>query len=163
MILPENSNPTGEAQHATAPTSLGELLRKTKHDANLRLSQLTLLSPVGEVYALAVSSGAFQGRVSLDLPATLSFEDWSRTGEMLGVMECGVAWWIGDWWAFGQHAYGDRARAAAKGIFGRSFGTLRNLGSVARRFDTSRRRDVLPWKHHAEVAGLVPEKADELT
>ena len=64
--------------------------------------------------------------------------------------------------AFGTHRYGDRAKAAAKGIFGRSFGGLMNCGSVARAFETSRRREVLSFAHHQEVAALPPPEDDEL-
>lgn len=55
---------------------------------------------------------------------------------------------------FGSHRYGDRAQAAAQGMFGRAFQSLMNTASVARKFDTSRRREVLSFKHHAEVAAL---------
>jgi hypothetical protein len=40
---------------------------------------------------------------------------------------------------------------------GPSFQTCKN--SVARKFETSRRREVLPFTHHAEVAALDPGKA----
>ena len=69
---------------------------------------------------------------------------------------------FGDWWTFGGHRYGDRARAAAQGIFGRSFQGLADCGFVARAFETSRRREVLSFSHHAEVAALPPDEADEL-
>ena len=70
--------------------------------------------------------------------------------------------WIGDWWAFGGNVYGDRAKASAQGMFGRAFQTCANAASVARSFETSRRREVLSFTHHAEVAGLPPETADRL-
>jgi len=63
-----------------------------------------------------------------------------------------INWWIGDWWASGQHRYGERAKAAAQGIFGREFGSLANSASVARSFGTSRRREALSYSHHVEVA-----------
>ena len=34
--------------------------------------------------------------------------------------------------------------------------------SVSRAFETSRRREALSFKHHAEVAGMPPAVADEL-
>jgi len=71
-------------------------------------------------------------------------------------------WHIGDWWAFGDHRYGERAKAAAEGIFGREFQTLVNLGNVSNRFESNRRRLDLSWSHHAEVAALPPAKADAL-
>jgi hypothetical protein len=92
------------------------------------------------------------------------FRDLPRghLGAELARVEKGVQWCVGDWWAFGKHRYGDHA-AAAKGIFGkRSFGGLRNCGSVARAFETSRRRDVLSFEHHREVRKLPPPEADAL-
>lgn len=100
--------------------------------------------------------------MSLALPDDLSFERWQAIGRELFARERVTQWWIGDWWAFGEHRYGERAKAAASGIWGLAFGTLRNLGSVARSFETSRRRDVLPFSHHAEVASLPPAEADAL-
>ncbi|WP_260482368.1 hypothetical protein [Sphingomicrobium flavum] len=61
-----------------------------------------------------------------------------------------------------QHRYGDRAKVAAEGIFKLSFKSLMMYGSVARQFETSRRLDALTFAHHAEVAPLPPEQADEL-
>lgn len=52
--------------------------------------------------------------------------------------------------------------AAAEGIFGREFQTLVNLANVSRSFQTNRRRLVLSFTHHAEVAGLPPVEADDL-
>jgi hypothetical protein len=45
---------------------------------------------------------------------------------------------------------------------GPKFQTCANAASVARAFETSRRREVLSFKHHAEVASLPPAEADEL-
>jgi len=61
-------------------------------------------------------------------------------------------WWLGDWWAYGDHNYGDRVRAA-DGI-DYSFQALMDAGWVCRQIETSRRREVLSFKHHREVAGL---------
>jgi hypothetical protein len=45
----------------------------------------------------------------LRLPEGLSADDWRALGEQLGRAERSVMWWIGDWWAYGEHRYGDRA------------------------------------------------------
>ena len=42
------------------------------------------------------------------------------------------------------------------------YGTIRNLASVARKIETSRRREVLSWDHHAAVASLASATGDEL-
>jgi hypothetical protein len=100
--------------------------------------------------------------LSLALPDGLSFERWQELGRELCAREKVLNWWIGDWWAFGDHRYGERARIAAEGVFGIGFGALRNSASICRSFETSRRRDTLSWSHHAEVAALPPEEADAL-
>lgn len=114
---------------------------------------MELIHPItGEISATATS---------LDLPEDMSFDDWKSFGETLCRGMKGVNWWIGDWWN-GGHRYGERAKLAAEGIFGRDFGTLMNIASVARAFETSRRREVLSWSAHVEVAKLPPAQADEL-
>lgn len=37
-----------------------------------------------------------------------------------------------------------------------------NCAAVSRSFETSRRREVLSYSHHVEVASLPPDEADEL-
>src|SRR5262249_31940688 len=63
---------------------------------------------------------------------------------------------LGDWWAYGYHKYGERkAKTAAKKLR-YEFTTLMNIGSVARRIETSLRREDLTFSHHVEVAKLDP-------
>jgi N6-adenosine-specific RNA methylase IME4 len=77
-------------------------------------------------------------------------------------VEGSVQWWIGDWWAYGEHRYGERKAATEPGgiLEDLNFGTAANYGSVARAFETSRRREVLSFTHHAEVTGLTPALQD---
>lgn len=98
---------------------------------------------------------------ALVLGDDLSVEDWTALGHRLARMTQGVQWWVGDWWAYGETRYGDRARAVAESNRWK-FQTFANAGSVARRFETSRRREVLPWSHHAEVMSLDVAAADVL-
>lgn len=100
-------------------------------------------------------------KLALDLPEEMSFEEWRDVGQRLCATERVINWWIGDWWAAG-HRYGERARLAAEGIFGREFQTLANISSVCRRFETSRRREHLSFAHHSEVAALPADEADRL-
>jgi phage N-6-adenine-methyltransferase len=92
----------------------------------------------------------------------MTFEEWKSDGHKLRVVSEGSQWAIGDWWAFGRHSYGDRSRAAASGIFGLSFQGLMDIGSVARNFETSRRREVVPLSFHREVMRLDRDNADQL-
>lgn len=105
------------------------------------------------------------GALSLTLPEGLAFERWQDIGRELAAREKVLNWWIGDWWAFGEHRYGDRAKVAAEGVFGLGYGALANAASVCRAVETSRRREHLAWSHHVEIAPLVrkaPEQAEAL-
>jgi hypothetical protein len=112
--------------------------------------------------ALMKIGGTGGAAMSLDLPKNQTFDEWLEVGRSLASANKTLNWWIGDWWAAGSHRYGERAKVAAEGVFGKEFGTLRNLASVCRAFETSRRRDTLSFAHHVEVASLDPEVADNL-
>ena len=97
--------------------------------------------------------------VGLELPESLTLEQWLALGERLRQFERSVLWWIGDWWRFGQRKYGKAAETAA--VTGKAYQTVRDAAWVATKFsDLSRRRDNLSWSHHREVAAL-PEKAQD--
>jgi len=95
-------------------------------------------------------------RVGWTLPKKLSLDDWVECGKALMLCEGAVQWWIGDWWAYGEHHYGDRASAAAQGIFGRTFGSLKVYGSVARNVKRLIRINLLSFGHHQIVAPIKP-------
>ena len=101
--------------------------------------------------------------LGLDIPEGTSFEHWLALGKHLALTDNALAWRIGDWWVYGEHRYGDRIAAVrTRGWNGPSFGACRNYAMVARAFETSRRRDVLSFSHHREVASLSPAEADQL-
>lgn len=100
--------------------------------------------------------------LALELPPETSFEHWVTIGRGLCLGSQALNWHIGDWWAFGDHRYGERAKAAAEGIFGREFQSLADMASVARSYEPSRRREHLSFTHHREVAALPAGEADEL-
>jgi hypothetical protein len=90
----------------------------------------------------------------LILPDNMSEADWRKAGVILGGLDRTLTWAIGDWWQFG-HRYGDRkAIVTAKDWQGVSYESCMNAASVARKFPTSRRREVLSFDHHAAVASL---------
>jgi N6-adenosine-specific RNA methylase IME4 len=95
---------------------------------------------------------------ALTLPDDLTYDEWVDYGHRLACMVHAVKWWIGDWWSYGKHRYGERAKAAAESSW--KFQTCMNAGWVARKIETSRRREVLPWEHHAAVAGFNPADQD---
>ncbi len=119
----------------------------------------------GEIVPLSSSLG-LRGqvvRVGWQLPPDLAEDEWKAAGEMLGKMERSVSWWIGDWWVFGESRYGERKAIVENEDWqGPSFQTCMNVGSVCKAFTTSRRREVLGFSHHVEVADLPSDEADAL-
>ncbi|HEX3410323.1 MAG TPA: hypothetical protein VHT00_01280 [Stellaceae bacterium] len=101
--------------------------------------------------------------ISLCLPEDLPIEDWRAIGAQLARESGRMNWLIGDWWAYGEAGYGERkAMVAVDDWSGPAFQTCMNLATVARAFEPSRRRGVLSFSHHAEVAYLPRGIADEL-
>jgi hypothetical protein len=95
-------------------------------------------------------------------PQALTLEQWTSVGKVLGRADTMMNWLLGDWWSQ-KFAYGDKCRVLAATCLGRDLHTLTNYGTVSRAFaTTSRRRDILSWSHHAEVAALLAREADAL-
>jgi hypothetical protein len=90
--------------------------------------------------------------------------EWVAAGQTLGRIERSVAWWLGDWWAFGESRYGQRkAMVESEEWEGPSYQTCKNAALVCSAFsEKSRRRDLLSFTHHAEVAALPPAEADAM-
>ena len=99
---------------------------------------------------------------ALNLSPTLSYEEWENVGVALATMDGNIEWWIGDYFVFGEAAYGEKwAQATAK--FGRPESTLQGYMYVASRFPQNLRRRNLPWWAHREVAALTyGEQSDHL-
>jgi len=94
---------------------------------------------------------------SLDIPIDISFDDWEKLGNCLDFFGSGVQWWRGDWFAFGEHKFGQKYSQAVDGSDFEE-GTLRNLCFVSQKVQMSLRNDNLKWSHHREVASLPPEE-----
>jgi N6-adenosine-specific RNA methylase IME4 len=109
---------------------------------------------------------ALRGELALtgwSIPDDMAIEEWCAVGASLKRIERAVMWWIGDWWAFGEHRYGIRkAIVTAPDWHGPDFQTCANAGTVCRKFETYRRRKLLSFKHHAVVAALPAMEADGL-
>jgi hypothetical protein len=53
----------------------------------------------------------FPGKVSRtgwQLPDKLELDQWTTYGRALSQIEGAMQWWLGDWWVYGEHAYGER-------------------------------------------------------
>lgn len=102
--------------------------------------------------------------ISLELPKKLSTKQWEDIGRSLGKIQQCTQWWIGDWWAFGEHEYGDRKELVETEEWdGPSFDTCQRAGQIARVFeDKTRRQRLLSFEHHKEVQSLPIDEADRL-
>jgi hypothetical protein len=96
----------------------------------------------------------------LQIAEGLTFDAWAGMGRKLAGLSNAVAWCLGDWLIYGEHAYGERYKAAIA-TTSLEYQTLRNYAWVARRFAVSRRRDAISFQHHAEVASM-PEPDQDL-
>jgi hypothetical protein len=89
------------------------------------------------------------------------FDEWSAlVGRLYAVRSAG-SWALGDALNFGESRYGEKYSQVLDAMH-ISYGTARNVASVAARIDLSRRRDGVSFWHHVEVAALDPVDADRL-
>lgn len=96
---------------------------------------------------------------SLALPTGLTFEEWEDAGNRLRLINRACQWWWGDWLNYGERAYGEKYTQALE-TSEYEEKTLRTTSWVARQIGMSRRRDILSFSHHAEVASLEATEQD---
>lgn len=89
------------------------------------------------------------------------YEVWAAVVKHLKRAEKNIQWWIGDAIRFGERRYGETYSQALEET-DYAYDSLSNMAYVASRFESSRRRDNLPFSHHAEVAPLPEEEQDRL-
>lgn len=99
--------------------------------------------------------------LALDLPRDLDHAQWCAIGERLSRADVAMQWLIGDWWNAGE-PWGERVEDAKRIFPHLSHQTMRNYGTVATKFEVSRRRDSVDWSRHAETVSLPSVEADKL-
>lgn len=114
-----------------------------------------------ELLSTPVGSPVEFSEFGLSITGDLTFEEWEGLGEKLFRFQKSWQWWVGDWINYGEKKWGETYKAAVQ-VTGKAGGSLRNIASVCGKFDLSRRRDNLTFKHHAEVQSLEPDQQDEL-
>lgn len=132
--------------------------RKTDFLKVDKSSEYEALPERGDPIDCELPHGAELGAMGLVLPANLAFEQWQAIGVRLCIMDKSLQWAIGDWWAYGFFNYGERKAFATAGKLPFTFGTLMNLGCLARSIPPSRRNEVVSISHHIAVA---PEEPDD--
>lgn len=99
-------------------------------------------------------------KTSWQLPEAMTEQDWKQAGFALSKIEGAMAWWIGDWWAFGEHKYGDRkAMVESDEWEGLSYQRCADIAVVCKKFETSFRNEVLSFTHHLACSSLPIEEA----
>ena len=99
------------------------------------------------------------GPTALRFDPSTPYEVWHDLTRRLIEVGRRIQWWIADALAFGEAAYGERyAQVLETDAY--TYDSLRNLAWVSRSVAPSRRRDAVPFSHHAEVAALEPEEQD---
>ena len=95
---------------------------------------------------------------SLELPEDLAYEDWLAIGQLLGQIESGQQWWIGDWQA--NNEYGEtKANVESAGV---TYGTAREYGRVSRAYELSMRIDNLSFNHRRIIAAIEEPRRSKL-
>jgi hypothetical protein len=97
--------------------------------------------------------------LGLPLREGLTYHEWLDIGTRLTRNARTLPWMIGDWARYGEWRYGERYDQAIQ-ITGLDIGTLKNYASVAGRFQTSRRNDLLTLSHHALVQKMTDDEQD---
>jgi hypothetical protein len=95
----------------------------------------------------------------LDLRPGLSLKEWTAVGTALARVERAYRWWVGDWLNYGEAEYGETYTDALAQT-GLDYESLRQCKWVSECVETVRRRTVLSWSHHEEVAALEPVEQD---
>lgn len=92
--------------------------------------------------------------IGTEITRTSTKKEWENYGEILKRVDEAKQWAIGDWLVDGKKHYGDGLYQQAAIILDCSEGDLRNMKSLAERFQLSVRTDKLSWRHHYEIASL---------
>jgi len=92
----------------------------------------------------------------LHLPEGISYEQWEKIGAGLQAIDHRIQWWVGDWLNFGERKFGEMYSQALEAT-DYEYDVLRHLKRVSQSIEFGRRRPVLSWSHHYEIAKLNPE------
>jgi hypothetical protein len=129
-----------------------------ERESSPAMNKITPKSRVGS-NVLALPFADALTPTSFDLPIGLTAEQWLEVGTALGRARGSTMWWIGDWWAYGEHAYGERLGAIkADDWEGPPFQTCVNAGVVCRRFQSNSRELLVSYRAHQAIAPIPDEE-----
>lgn len=121
---------------------------------------MTMLVPKQDVLSYQGPLGQCQlTNTSLQVPESFTEEQCLAVVFQLQSMEGCIRWWLGDAIAAADKRYGAAKKAAE--LAGLSHKSAKQCSYISQKFEESRRRDLLPWSHHQEVASLEPDEQDK--
>lgn len=97
----------------------------------------------------------------LKIEPNVKFPEWENYGRKLQLADRGVQWAIGDWLLHGENHWPDKYDQAVE-VTGFREQTLLNYVTVARAIPDYRRRELVDFSTHAEVASLPENEADRI-
>jgi len=101
----------------------------------------------------------FEQRQFLKFENDTTYEQWVEVGNSLMQATQNIMWWLGDWWNFGEHKYGElAAQALSMNI---PYSTFSSAAAVSRAIPIERRVPDLSWSHHKEVAFIDDEDVQD--
>jgi hypothetical protein len=156
-------SPMTRRSTGTAPTRPTQMAARASSSREGGRPQSQVDEAHGRRPPLAMTNGAGgivdASRSGLRLDPRMPFDAWKALGARIKVRSDASSWWLGDWLVFGRHQYGDRHKEAFEAT-GLDDQTLDNFGVVARRFESSRRRENLSFQHHADVCEMTDAAQD---
>lgn len=102
---------------------------------------------------LTIPAGVLAARTGLEFKRKLSFDEWEQLGKVLNTYHKSIMWWIGDWLNYGEKTYGETYAQVVEAT-NYSYQTVANAKWIAKQIEFSRRRELLDYAHHQEVAGF---------
>lgn len=115
---------------------------------------------MNEITNILPSAGSLT-KTGWNLPANLTEQDWKQAGASIARVEGAMMWWLGDWWNFGGHKYGDRKALVESDEWdGPEYQSCKDAAWVCESFEKSRRRDLVSFSIHRECASLPLDEAD---
>jgi hypothetical protein len=98
--------------------------------------------------------------VSLTIKDGTELNIWQDIGNSLCKIEGSMQFWVGDWVNHGEHSYGEKYTEALKATDYEK-DTVEKFAKVCKNIEKRRRRPLLSFSHHAEVAHLEPKQQEK--
>lgn len=116
-------------------------------------------TPDGEVAAI-LARRVTQSKLGLTFAPETTFDEWQAAHGFFSGLKEHLNWWIGDSINFAEKSSFGQKYTQAIHITGKEYSTLTTIAAVCERITLDRRRALLPFSYHVEVAYLPYQEAD---